>query len=345
MKKIVKNITLTLILLTAIRSLSWAIADPFVNGANVSPAPITTPTGITVSFQVLNNGTSTSSPAVTLTVSLLQLAPAADFNPATDITGTGAAYFTWTYNSDANMFTGVLNQSFPQFGGGPVVISNIVSTGLSSPGSEANGLNVNVVAPGAVNSSTANDNTNAYTSSDAALPVRLVSFEAGKEGTQALLSWATTEEVNSEYFEVQHSVNAGNWTALGRITSRGDSKIRNDYRYVHAAPASGLNYYRLKMVDRDGTFEYSIIRSVGIESGATMSVYPNPVSETFYLKDIDPATVKSLRLYNTAGLQVFNRGAISPRGIDVSHLPAGLYLLSVSKNDGSVETRKVMIKR
>jgi hypothetical protein len=86
------------------------------------------------------------------------------------------------------------------------------------------------------------------------LPVRLKSFDGYPEGGLVNLNWATTEETNSDYFGIEHSLNAKNWRSIGKVTALGESKKLKDYQFKHNQPVSGVNYYRLKMVDKDRTF-------------------------------------------------------------------------------------------
>ncbi|MCE7044635.1 T9SS type A sorting domain-containing protein [Dyadobacter sp. CY312] len=325
-------------------SLCWAVADPVVNGAAVNPSPIVAPTGIAVSFNTANNGTSTSSAAVKITVSLSLLKPSATFNPLTDISGGGASRFTWVYDPSTNVVTGTLNSVWAPASGGAVIISNLVSTGLSSPGSEANGLNVNVVAPGAVNSSTTNDNTSAYTSSSTVLPIKLTTFTVQKEGAQANLTWATTEEVNSDHFEIQHSLDTKSWVGIGQVASNRESNVRQSYTFTHPNPASGSNYYRLKMVDQDATFAYSRIESAEFE-GTRITVYPNPVADVVFLKGVDASLVNEVSLINTSGVVVQKTAGLPTSGINVKSLVNGIYLIQIQEKNGNRSTQKVVISK
>lgn len=343
MKKITQFLLIALtVILTP--SLCLAVADPAVNGAKVNPAPITVATGISVSFNTANNGTATSSNRVTITISLSLLAPSSTFNILTDITGAGAGRFTWTYNASANTFLGVLNSSFPAAGGGLVEIGNLVSTGLSSQGAEANGLNVNVISPAPVNSSTTNDNSSAYTYSSAALPVKLISFNAKAESAVVNLDWATTEETNSDYFEIQHSVTGKQWSKVDKVTSHGESKTLINYTFSHLTPVNGENLYRLKMVDKDETFAYSSIRSVTFEGqGSDLSVYPNPVSEKLFIRNFNQVT--KVNIYNQKGLSVYKSGAIKTGEIGLSNLSPGVYIVKISRSNGLESAQKIVVSK
>jgi hypothetical protein len=95
-----------------------------------------------------------------------------------------------------------------------------------------------------------------------ALPVKLISFTVAKAGKNAQLSWATTEEVNSEKFVIERSADARNWKSIGQRAAMGESTALSNYTFPDQAPLPGANYYRLKVVDSDGTFVYSVIKNL-----------------------------------------------------------------------------------
>lgn len=180
------------------------------------------------------------------------------------------------------------------------------------------------------------------------LPVTLVSFTAKKEGSITLLNWATTEETNSDYFEIQHSVSGKEWEAVGQVTSSGESNVLKKYSFSHANPVHGQNLYRLKMVDRDMTFAYSRIQSVSFEgiAAADLSVYPNPSSDKLFIRD--NGTVKDVVINNLNGNAVYRSSASFEAGnglIDVTKLPQGMYIVKVTRKNGLVSTSKIVVNK
>lgn len=179
------------------------------------------------------------------------------------------------------------------------------------------------------------------------LPVTLTSFAADKEESFVRLAWETTSETNSKNFMVEHSRDGKSWLRIGEVAAHGGSEILRSYFFVDNSPLAGVNYYRLKMTDLDGTFEYSTIKSVRFEVTVTKSkVFPNPVSDRFFLEVDDRETLKSVQLLNIAGHRV---GVLSSRSVDLSfdmgQLPAGIYLLRVDYKNGTGETHRVVIEK
>jgi hypothetical protein len=175
------------------------------------------------------------------------------------------------------------------------------------------------------------------------LPVKLMNFNARPEGGTAKLSWSSTEEVNSAYFEVQQSRDAETWTAVGSVAAQGQSRVRKDYNYSYISRESGLHYFRLKMVDKDGTFEMSKVRSAELGETKRGAVYPNPATDVFSLKDFDLSTVKTVKVFNATGV-LAGEAAPSAQGIRLN-LADGVYLIRVEKTTGISETFRLVVKK
>jgi surface protein len=175
------------------------------------------------------------------------------------------------------------------------------------------------------------------------LPVTLVSFGATKQESSSLLTWSTTEETNSDRFEIQRSRDGKDWPQIGVLASSGESTVLKTYRFQDDVPLGGINYYRLKMVDRDKTFAYSRIQSVDFGSKSMVSIYPNPASDRLLLNDYN--SVKSVKLYNMAGLNLLDITKITAQGIDISCLSPGLHTAKVTFFDGSTKTSKLVITK
>jgi hypothetical protein len=181
-----------------------------------------------------------------------------------------------------------------------------------------------------------------YIGQDNPLPVKLISFKVTKEGTRANLNWETTEEVNSDYFEVQHSPDAKVWKELGKVASSGD---RKSYDFTHSSPSPSTNYYRLKMVDRangnDAAFAYSRIQSVDFKDDLISAKYPNPVSDRLNLNPDQHIT--EVTIFDQSGNKRMISSKIENDGLDVSSLPGGLYLVQLKDSNGFFYTKTILV--
>jgi len=178
-----------------------------------------------------------------------------------------------------------------------------------------------------------------------ALPVTLTSFKAQPgENNAAMLEWNTTRETNSSHFDVEHSKEGKAWTSIGNVTAAGESADLKRYTFVHYTPSLGINYYRLRSVDMDGTYSVSQIRSVDLgDSRRIGSVYPNPASGTLYLQNIDYASIKSARLFNALGIQIPVKQTPLTGAFNIDGLSSGMYHFIIDYKNGSVENHKVLI--
>ena len=176
-----------------------------------------------------------------------------------------------------------------------------------------------------------------------ALPVTLLEFTAKKEGSAASLNWSTTYESNSDYFNVEHSSNAKDWNTLSKITSANQSGVLKNYGFSHGAPAAGANYYRLKMVDKDQSYAYSKIRALYFEQSYQVELYPNPAIEKVRINMDHWENIAAVKLLNAQGNTLFETHK-KPlvKEINMKDFPAGLYVVQLQWNDGSVEAAKVI---
>lgn len=157
------------------------------------------------------------------------------------------------------------------------------------------------------------------------LPIKLLNFNALKNNSNTLLTWQTGVEQNTDYFGIEHSSNGSDWQSLGKVYTRGSNST---YTYTHNNPAHGLNMYRLKMVDKDGSLSYSPVRTLNFDglNNNSWSIYPNPTSEILNFNGLSNSMEVSI--VNLIGREVL-RTTVAPQypTINVSTLPKGIYLL------------------
>ncbi|MGC4103877.1 T9SS type A sorting domain-containing protein [Ferruginibacter sp.] len=175
------------------------------------------------------------------------------------------------------------------------------------------------------------------------LPVKLVSFTGTVDNNCKIsLNWKTGEEINNSYFEIQQSVDAVQFTAIGRTASKQLSS-GSDYQFVCDAADRGLQYYRLAIVDNNGLRTYSNTVEVNKTcSNTTVSVYPNPVTDDLIVRNITAGTV--IRIMNTRGQVVVERTASAVNEkINIRDLSKGLYIIvAVDKNTAQKTTFKIV---
>ena len=112
-------------------------------------------------------------------------------------------------------------------------------------------------------------------STQVVLPINLLSFTATKAGTGVSLNWKMSSEINAKGYEVERSTgNGAAFSVIGNVQATAAS----NYSITDARPLSGVNYYRLKLVDNDGNYTYSAVRKLLFNGKAVLfNLYPNPV--------------------------------------------------------------------
>ena len=106
----------------------------------------------------------------------------------------------------------------------------------------------------------------------------------------AVLCWATHTEQNNDHFEVQRSADGNSFASIDTITSKGNSTQKIDYVFTDNAPLNGINYYRIKQVDRSGMSTYGNVVMVNFTvKDNTLKLYPNPAKDnvtfSFFAKE------------------------------------------------------------
>jgi Secretion system C-terminal sorting domain len=170
-----------------------------------------------------------------------------------------------------------------------------------------------------------------------ALPITFVYFDAKKDKTTSLLSWVTSSEINSLQFDVERSNNAVFFTKIGSVKATGNSTNAISYDFVDKNPTSGINYYRLKQIDRDGKFIYTPTRSVLFDASDNnkFKYYPNPTSGmlTIELPNLSSNEMKVINIINAAGATV-NQLKIRDNinntiELDLSNYSKGIYFIQL----------------
>lgn len=200
---------------------------------------------------------------------------------------------------------------------------------------------------------TSDDNTTAGVVVTAATPVSLSSFVAKAEGRNAELSWTTAQEKNNAFFEVQHSTNGRSFETVGKVDGKGTTAQQQSYRFTHfGLNASVVHYYRLKQVDWDGTFDYSVIKSVqlegyqGIDLSASTLTSRNVRAVVNY-GDEQLAKAARVSLVDLSGRTLSSQQLTLEKGenpieFQTNQLGSGLYLIRL-ENEAKTQAIKVAL--
>jgi hypothetical protein len=174
------------------------------------------------------------------------------------------------------------------------------------------------------------------------LPITIRDLKVNYDNGISHLSWITTQETNSNHFEIERSTDGTSFFYLSRVPAEGFSSGDRDYSFNDRHPSRGINYYRLKIVDTDGRYIYSNIVSVNvIVKGNTVSaVYPAPFTNTITITVANESVQTAIiELFDNSGKKVVsfmktvNKGLTNIQLEDLTKLAAGLYIIKIQLGD------------
>jgi hypothetical protein len=193
-------------------------------------------------------------------------------------------------------------------------------------------------------------------------PVELSSFTANTSGREVNLSWETKTETNSSMFQVERTAQSTqNWVSVGEVAASGNSNSTKEYSYTDKKLNSGKYVYRLKMVNNDGTFQYSkeVESEVALPKEYAISQnYPNPFNPTTRIDYQLPFDSKvTLELYGITGERVATilNGELSAgyytADVNASalNLASGVYIYRMNASNPAgqnfVQVKKLMLTK
>jgi hypothetical protein len=181
------------------------------------------------------------------------------------------------------------------------------------------------------------------------LPVELVSFIGWNQGSVNRLQWKTASEQNTEKFEVMKSTNGTDWEKIGEKIAAGNSTQPLTYDFTDNLPVTGNNYYKLKIVDFDGTIAYSNIINIQLADAVVdnfVNVYPNPTDGLLNVEIQATADYNTrLSVYDVLGKVVFEDAKDILKGLNTlqfnfATLAKGTYIIRFADGAGKVHTTK-----
>ena len=189
-----------------------------------------------------------------------------------------------------------------------------------------------------------------------ALPVDLQYFTAHKKNEYVVLTWKTSAEIDVDKFEIQYSTDGKTWSDIGSIQAKGNGQKEAFYDFEHLINPQmpPILYYRLTILDKNGTSRYSPIATVNVSERLTFALFPNPAhfTEGSYLS-VNNAPQSATLTVNVVDMlgrlvwsQTLDTAAKSPYHLDwtQAHLSAGLYTIAVSNRQNVLFNARFVIK-
>lgn len=186
------------------------------------------------------------------------------------------------------------------------------------------------------------------------LPLDLINFSASRQNNNTVqLKWTSENEVNVSSFEVERSADGSSFSTIGTVAANGSlTNSSQNYSYTDRSAANvqaAVLYYRLRMLDRDGSYKYSEIISVNMNVIAgRLITTPNPTHGIVNLSIVSNINQKAQwKVTDNAG-RVLLQSSVQLRpgsnnwSIDISGLAAGTYHLTLS---GTGIDQKVKVQK
>ena len=247
---------------------------------------------------------------------------------------------TWRDVMTITMWT--LSNTFPQ--GGNAMIN-------SSFGGSPNVFDTYAVTDAAVNEYIANSLT---TTTPLALgtnvaPVTFAKFEANCNDKGTSLEWITSQEINSDNYQVEKSYDGVNWKSIATIKAAGNSSTEKVYRYLDLV--SGTANYRIKQIDADGRFAYTSIASSNCTpKNIDIVIYPVPAQNNLNLAISATKNINTqFMIYDATGRLVKKLSEKIIVGnntiqIDITNLPSGQYIIRSTDETLNINKKFTVLK-
>jgi hypothetical protein len=191
-----------------------------------------------------------------------------------------------------------------------------------------------------------------YTNQDVkgeVLAVNWLSFSVQKQGAYAvLLNWSTQNEVNNDRFEIERSSDGISFTKTGSVKAMQTNGTKQ-YSFTDNLPLNGTNYYRIKQVDKDGSYQYSSIQKIDLAAIAKRwSLFPNPAKNNTTLFALNNYNKATIAVHDLNGKIVYQSTinkivAGQQLTIPLQRLTKGVYVVKIITDD-DVDTQKLVVQ-
>ena len=172
------------------------------------------------------------------------------------------------------------------------------------------------------------------------LPLQLTNFTAiaVPAAKSVQLTWTAADETSLNYFRVMRSSDGTNWQQIGQVAASENAMGPDNYTFTDPSPLSGINDYRLQMVNRDGSASWSSIVEVEFQpASSSITLFPNPASNQVVIQYPGQwLSASTIRLYSAIGetmpLQITDGTGIAT--LSLTGLAQGVYFLQVKTPSG-----------
>lgn len=190
-----------------------------------------------------------------------------------------------------------------------------------------------------------NGTTMCYLPEATALPIVMGSFTARRAGSNVILNWEVQHEIHSSVFEIESAYGSESFQTIGTVPNHSNSILR-DYTFTdNNNTSNGITYYRINMIDRNGSFTYSDIRAIkGLNGTSGLVVYPNPSFGTAKISITEMNEPTGVHVLDAAGHVIRSLEFVTGNTMEVKGLAKGNYVVrSVGKVSGQTTISKLTV--
>ncbi len=177
------------------------------------------------------------------------------------------------------------------------------------------------------------------------LPIELLEFSAQLNlQNEVQLTWKTASEINNDYFTIERSKDASNWSELATINGKGNSSELVEYTYIDQTPLDLTSYYRLKQTDFNGDYSHSGIQTVSTNlQKEHLLTYPNPTNNQVTISG-SRNELTQMHVFNLLGQDVTNEAILIEKNttnivLSLSNLQSGMYFLKTATTVSKIYKR------
>ncbi len=170
------------------------------------------------------------------------------------------------------------------------------------------------------------------------LPVNVIDFNCNKINKEVLVSWKVGDEDNVDYYQIERSSDGKYFEKIGTV----QASRSKEYKHTDIHPLNGINYYRIKIVDNDNKFDYTVIKSVNFSQDSDVTIYPNPT--TGIVKISSGGIIQSITVLDQKGLEVYYIKNVNSNetSADLNDLLPAVYTVQIVMKDGTVQYSKLI---
>ncbi|MBI3235434.1 MAG: T9SS type A sorting domain-containing protein [Bacteroidetes bacterium] len=185
------------------------------------------------------------------------------------------------------------------------------------------------------------------TGGNISLPLSLLSFTAIKNSSNHEIIWSTANELNTRSFDIEVSTDGKTFNSIGTVLTQGINNGVTNYSLLDVQSYSSNTYYRLKMIDNNGTFNYSntVVLYEYNQAANIFNISGTANNFNYQFNQTNQNSAAIFNLYNAEGKQIYTNNLTSASGnVSLEHLAEGIYVYTVYVDGQSTSGRIIAAK-